>query len=44
MIVILRIYLGDVDLLDLQVVQDVRQRLKRDELSGADILLTLGII
>ena len=35
-------YLGNVDLLHLQVVQNVRQRLQRHKLSSANVLLTLN--
>ena len=33
--------LGDIDILDLEVVQNVGQTLKSDELASADILLAL---
>jgi hypothetical protein len=34
-------YLLDIDFLDLQIVQHVRERFKGQEFSGADILLSL---
>ena len=41
-VVTLCTYFRDVDLLDLQVVQHIREGLERDELSGTDVLLALG--
>lgn len=35
-------YLLDINLLDLEVVQNVRQSLERKKLSGANVLLSLG--
>jgi hypothetical protein len=34
-------YLCEVDLLDLEEVEDVRERLERHKLSGSDVLLAL---
>ena len=36
-------YLSNVDLLDLQVIEDIREGLEGNELASADVLLALGV-